>query len=181
MIALCLVCFSGMQAQSFDKGTKVVALGIGLGSSRGGFGFTSTMPGFSLQFEQGVWEAGGSGIVSLGGYLGYKSFSDKYDFGSITSTSKWNYTIVGIRSAYHFTGLGIDNIDLYGGMMLSYNILNYKYTDNTGYSGSVGDVGSTAGLTIYAGGRYYFNESIGVYAELGYGVAYLNLGGVIRF
>lgn len=163
--------------QAFDTGTQIFAAGIGLGSSLGSFTHSSQIPAISLQYERGMWEAGNSGVISLGGYVGYKSFSYKTSAGSFESTSKWNYTIVGVRSAYHYQGLDNDKIDLYGGLMLSYNILNYSYSDNSGSpSMSSGNYGSTAGLTLYAGARYYFIDGVAAFAELGYGVSYLNLG-----
>ncbi len=167
--------------QSFDKDTQVVAIGVGLGSSLGSFNYSSQIPAISLQYERGMWEAGDVGVISLGGYVGYKGFSQKTAVGSFEATSKWNYTIVGVRSAFHYHGIDNDNIDLFGGVMFSYNILNYSYEDNSGSTPiSSGNFGSSAGLTIYVGGRYYFSENIGGFAELGYGVSYLNLGLVFK-
>jgi hypothetical protein len=172
-----------MNGQAFDKGTKVVAFGIGIGSSLGSFSHTSQIPALSLQYEQGIWEAGSDGVISLGGYVGYKSFNQKSSAGNFDFTSKWNYTIIGIRSAYHYQGLENERIDLYGGLMLGYYILKYTYEDNTGSSSPIGsgNYGSSAGLTIYLGGRYYLTDNIAAFVELGYGVSYLNLGINLRF
>jgi hypothetical protein len=168
-------------SQAFVKDTKVVALGVGLGSSLGSFNYSSQIPGLSIQYEQGVWEAGDVGIISLGGYLGYKSFSMTSAAGNFEATSKWNYTIVGARSAFHYHGIDNDKVDLFGGLMLSYNFLNYSYSDNTGLTNnSSGNLGNSAGFTIYVGGRYFFTDNFAGFAELGYGVSYLNLGLVLR-
>ena len=42
---------------------------------------------------------------------------------------------------------------------------------------------SSSGLSIawFAGARYYFSDNFAVMAEIGYGVAYLNLGIALKF
>ena len=168
------------KAQSFEKGTKVMSLGIGLGSSLLNYSGSNQTPALSAQFEKGTWETR-SGVISLGGYVGYKAY--KYADKSLGYSEKWTYTIVGVRSSYHYTGLNLDKLDLYGGVMLSYNILKYKYTDDYGYSGNynTGSYGSGAGFTGFLGGRYSFSKNIAVTAELGYGVSYLTLGLAFKF
>ncbi len=166
------------KAQTFEKGTNVASAGIGIGSSIGSFTYGSQTPGISINYEKGLWNAGDDGIISIGGYLGYKSYKDDYADYSYNYSEKWSYTIIGVRSAYHYTALHSDNFDLYGGLMLSYNILSYKYSstnpyDNYQYSGSYG---STVGITGFIGGRYYFNSSLAANAEIGYGASYLTLG-----
>ena len=66
--------------------------------------------------------------------------------------------------------------------MLSYNILSYKYEDN-GSLGQydAGSYGSAAGLSAYVGGRYFFTDNVGVFAEAGYGVSYLTIGAAFSF
>lgn len=157
-------------AQEFQKGTKVISLGLGLGSSVGrDLTYGSQIPTISANYEQGVWEVGGPGVISLGGYVGFKSYS--YNYGS-GYKSKWNYTIVGVRSAYHFNGLDVENLDVYGGVMLGINFVNYSDTNTViGVS-----YGNTVDFSLYAGGRYYFSDNFAGFAEIGYGVSYLTLG-----
>lgn len=179
-------------AQSYEVGTNVLSLGVGLGSSIG-YTNSSQSPALSIQFEHGITELG-SGVVSIGGYVGLKTY--KYEWSgtgyhfpegyyNYTYTQKWNYTIIGLRGAYHFTGLDVDKVDLYGGVMLSYNILSYKYSDTDPYYSdsyyNYGTYGSAAGFSIYGGGRYFFTDNIGAFLELGYGISYLNLGLSFKF
>jgi hypothetical protein len=176
---------SSATAQTYSVGTNVVSAGVGLGSSIAGYSYGTQSPGFSLQYERGLWQAG-PGVVSLGGYLGFKSYkysaSDGY---GDNYSDKWSYTIIGVRGAWHFTGLEIPNLDLYGGVMLSYNDLKFteSYSNSTGnYHGSAsGSYGSAVGFSVYAGARYFFAHNLGAYAELGYGVSYLNLGLSYKF
>jgi len=167
------------RAQVFQKGTNIVSAGVGLGSSILSYSGASQTPAISLQYERGVWDIGGPGVISLGGYAGFKGYS----FSGPDYSQKWHYTVLGVRSAYHYNGLNVDNLDLFGGIMLSYDILSYSYSDNSGtyhVSGS-GGYGSAAAFSIYVGARYFFSEHIGVLAELGYGVAYLNAGIAAKF
>ena len=176
-VALFLLLSQAAWSQTYKIGTNVVSAGIGLGSSLGNYSYASQSPGFSVQYERGIWEVG-PGVISLGGYVGFKSYkysyTDSYDNGHYES--KWNYTIVGVRGAYHYTGLNIPKLNVYGGVMLSYDALSFK--DN---SGSSLHYGSTVGATGFVGGRYFFAGPLGGFAELGYGVSYLNIGLCLKF
>lgn len=167
-IAMTLFVTSYAIGQEFNQGTSVINLGFGLGGHFDTFGSPSHKPSISASYEYGMWDVPGPGVVSLGGYLGHKSY--KYDAGD-----KWNYTMLGVRGAYHYNGLEIDDLDVYGGAMLSYNILSY---DNT-YT-AAGTYGNEMGISVYVGGRYYFTDNFGAFAELGFGVSNLNLGVALR-
>jgi hypothetical protein len=172
----------GANAQSFVKGTNILSGTVGLGSSILSYSGASQSPALSVQYERGIWEAG-PGVISLGGYAGYKGYSFSGQGGSYSYSEKWHYTVIGVRSAYHYNGLDIPKLDVYGGAMLSYNILSYSYSDNagTGVHGLNGSYGSTAGLSLFIGGRYFFSDNLAVLAELGYGVAFLNVGIALKF
>jgi hypothetical protein len=183
----------------FDKGTNVISASIGLGGHFGIGTYGSQTPGISVQYERGIWAIGGPGIISLGGYVGIKSYKYEYSNNGIyydnigfpvpyvyTVSEKWNYTIVGVRSAYHYNGINSDKFDVYGGLMISDNILSYKYSNNDPYYNNIFEnVGKSYGSFIqfsaYVGGRYFFTDNLAGFAELGYGVAYLNLGVALKF
>lgn len=168
-----LVCvtINTAKAQEFEVGTNAINIGLGLGGNYGTFLTSSVSPGFSLSYERGLWDIGGPGVISLGGYIGTKAY--RYDI--LETRSKWSYTTVGFRGAYHFNGLEVENLDVYGGAMLAYNIANFR-GDAVGF-----EVASTVRPTLFVGGRWYLGDTFGVFAEAGYGVAYLTLGGTIRF
>ena len=173
-IITCLFAFIVMNSAfgqgHFEKGDNVISAGIGIGSSLGvigSYGYSQSV-GLNANFEHGIWEIGGPGVISLGGYLGYKS----YDY-SYFNTS---YTIIGIRAAYHYNGIPSDKFDVYGGLMISYNI--YSHSSYSYFS----DYGSSAiSSTGFIGGRYYFSPNIACYGELGYGVSLLNIGLSFKF
>ena len=162
------------QAQQFQKGTTIANAGIGLGTALGGLG--KARPAISLSVDHGMWDIGGPGVISLGGYIG----NTGYKYTDLGYTARWNYTIVGVRSAYHYNGFThIPELDIYGGVMLGYNIA--KYSSDSGDDSLGNSYGSGLGLSGFVGGRWFFTEQLGVYVELGYGVSALNVGVTYNF
>lgn len=173
-------------AQSFDLGTNVINASVGIGGYYGASSvYTSQSPALGLSFEHGITELG-PGVLGIGGYVGYKSLAYKYSALGLQYDWSWTYLILGVRGAWHYNEWhGVDDLDLYGGLMLSYN--NVKWTDNTNYPvGGVFTVQSSSassgvGLTGFLGARYYFTDNLGAHLELGYGVATANLGLSLKF
>ncbi|MDO5969208.1 hypothetical protein Q4Q35_05250 [Flavivirga aquimarina] len=158
-------------SQEFKVGTNAINAGIGIGSSLSVYSGATEGIGFGASYERGIWDLPGPGVVSLGAYFGYKTFS--YD-GFYSNHYKWTYIIFGIRGAYHYTGFDIDNLDVYAGAMVSYN----NISDN---DSSLGSYSSAAGASGYIGGRWYFTKTIAAFVEAGYGVSILNIGATLRF
>jgi len=162
------------EAQQFQNGTTMANAGIGLGTSLGGLG--NARPGFSVSVDHGMWDVGGPGVISLGGYIG----NTGYKYTDLGYTAKWSYTTVGVRGAYHYNGFtNVPELDIYGGLMLGYNIS--KYSSDSGNDSLADTYGSGLGFTGFVGGRWLFTEQFGAYAELGYGVSVLNLGVTYKF
>lgn len=169
-----LLAAASTQAQQFQRGTTVVNLGIGLGTSLGGLG--KARPAVSLSVDRGIWDIGGPGVISLGGYIG----NTGYKYTDLGYTAKWNYTIVGVRGAYHYNGFtNTPALDVYGGAMLGYNIARYSSDADDEFLAN--SYGSGIGLSGFVGGRWFFTEKLGVHAELGYGVSILALGLTYKF
>jgi len=161
----------------FLKGDKVLNLGIGLGSTlySGSF-YKSQVPPISASLEFGVADnLLEVGTVGVGPYLGYSSYKYEYqDWG-------WKYSniIIGVRGNFHYPLL--DKLDTYVGLLLGYNIASSKEFGNSipGW-----DYSYSAGGIVYSGfigARYYIKDSFALLAELGYGIAYLNLGVALKF
>lgn len=173
--------------QSFSKGDKVLNLGFGIGSTLySGTAYTTKVPPISASLEVGVvdnlFEVEGLNL-GLGGYLGFSKSQYKYTYYYYDNDTEygWNYTnlIIGGRGVLHYQFS--DNLDTYTGLMLGANIVT---TSSFGdYEETYVNSASGSGLaySYFIGARYYFAESIGAMAELGYGISYLNLGICLKF
>jgi hypothetical protein len=189
----------GAQAQAFGVGTNVIGLSAGIGGRYHMYNsYSSQTPALGLHYERAVTELG-PGVLGLGGYLGYKSLSyhgrpsywnngnwnngNTYD-PYYASHYTWTYLILGFRGAWHHNEWhGVDKLDTYGGLMLSYNSITWRdrsmYPDGYNYNGSYGR--SHIGLSAFLGVRYYFLENLGAQLELGYGVSMASLGVTYKF
>ena len=84
----------------------------------------------------------------------------------------------GIGLAYEVT----DQFDIYGGVMLGYNIASESFSTTNPNNGVVqayndnSTSSSAVTFSLYGGARYMFNEHVGAFAELGYNIAYLSIG-----
>jgi len=171
----------GVNAQNvFSKGDNNVNLGIGLGSTLGGTGYTSTLPPISISYERGIVDNlfDDKSSLGIGAYLGYAGNKSELISGGTAFGWKYNYTIFGLRGALHYQL--VDNLDTYAGLMLGYNSVSASYY---GTNDITGHAASNSGLSwsLFLGGRYYFTDNIGAFAELGYGIAYLQLGVSFKF
>ncbi|MFI5219542.1 MAG: hypothetical protein ACHQNT_08635 [Bacteroidia bacterium] len=182
-IAVITVLFSGnLVAQSFDKGDDVIGFGLGFGGHYGAYkNYTSQSPALCFMYEKGMrWDAG-PGIIGLGAFLGYKSLAYKSSDPYYVYDYEWTYLIIGMRGSYHYEFT--PNLDTYAGLLLSYNsesLTDQSYSNGYPYAYS-GDSDSGIGLSLYLGARYYFSDQWAAFAELGYGIATLQLGAVYKF
>jgi len=169
--------FAHLSAQdpTFNKGDKVLNLGIGLGSTLySGLYYKSQVPPVSASLEIGIVdEILEKGVIGVGPYFGYSSY--KYSY--LTSGYKYSNLILGARGNFHYPLL--DKLDTYTGLLLGFNIVSSKWTGD-----GTDPLNATSGGVAWAwfvGGRYYFSESFAAMLELGYGIAYLNLGVALKF
>jgi len=166
--------------EPFEVGTNVVNLGIGLGSrynyGTSFFGGSSSVsPAISLSYERGIIPLG-PGVLGVGGIVAYQGAS--YDLGG---GDKWKYTdiVVMVRGAFHYPVN--EKFDAYGGLGIGVRHAGVSFEGNSIY-GSLGTASAndlTSGL--FVGGRYFFTESIGAFAELGYDQTYLKIGLAAKF
>lgn len=171
-----LLVFTGASAQSFNKGDVVANFGIGLGNTLyNGSGYKTSVPPLSASFEYGIVDHlfDDKSSIGVGGYFGYTS--SKFDNMYNSTKDEWKYSsaIISARGSFHYSFL--EKLDTYTGLSLGYNIVSTK-PDHKG-------LGKTSSLFVgwYAGARYYFTDAIAAMAEVGYDVAYLNIGVAIKF
>ena len=178
VLMFCVAFSVGVNAQNvFSKGDNNLNLGVGIGSVLGGTsGYSTTTPPLSVSYERGIVDHlfDDKSTLGIGAYLGY--VANKYDFGGGYGW-KYSHTIVGARGALHYQL--VDKLDTYGGLMLGYNIVTSSWYGSQQNVGSAS--GSALGWSLFLGGRYYFTDNIGAFAELGYGIAYLQLGVSFKF
>jgi hypothetical protein len=168
---------AAISQNTFNKGDKVVNLGIGFGSMLySGAHYTSKTPPISGSFEIGVKDKlfDDKSSLGVGGYVGYTGAKWQ------ESGWGWKYSsiVVGGRAALHYQI--IDNFDTYTGLMLGYNIVSSSAIGSTTY-GSASATASGLAYSWFVGGRYYFSDNIAGLVELGYGVAFINLGLAFKF
>jgi hypothetical protein len=153
------------------KGMNVLNAGIGLGSY--GLSGTGGLP-LVASFEHGF-----SKNISAGVSLSF--IQQKY-----ASSWKYTYVMFGARGSYHLNEafkIANPRVNVYTGAGLFYRRYSLKTTydgpDELGYklNASGGDIG----FELHAGGRYLFNNSLGAFAELGYGISPLQLGVTLKF
>ena len=152
----CAFSMSVNAQNTFSKGDKVVNLGIGLGNTYSG---SAALP-ISGSFEYGIKDNlfDDKSSIGVGAYFG-AAFSKGYTF-----------LYPGVRGALHYQF--VDKLDTYAGLMLGARIWTWS-----GYNGTYTDFI----VPFYIGGRYYFTENIAAFAELGYGIAVLQLGVSFKF
>lgn len=160
------------QETTFNKGDKVLNLGLGIGSAiYSGTGYSSVVPPLSASLEIGIVDnILEKGSVGVGGYLGFSSH--KY-------SNYWRSTsiIIGPRGAFHYAL--VDKLDTYAGLIIGYNIYSSKWI---GSGFELNDT-SSGGLVSseFVGARYYFSDSFAANAELGFGISYLTIGVALKF
>ena len=159
-----MFCFnSSSYAQSYQKGDKLLNIGLGLGTyGAGGVGLGGS-------FEYGIHDAISVGV--LGGYSGR---------GNYLGYGRWSVITFGARGSYHFNellNLNDDKIDLYAGVGLGYRSITWNYS-GSGYNDTWG-----SGILFlgHIGGKYYFKPNLGVFAELGSGFGTLQAGLAFKF
>ncbi|MFD1145102.1 hypothetical protein ACFQ4C_28490 [Larkinella insperata] len=162
VMTLLLVGTETFAQMPIDKGSKFLNAGIGLGGW-GGIGFGGGGIGLGASFDLGV--AKNITVGALGAFRGYSGYGSYYS--------------IGVRGSYHFNELlqlDNDKIDLYAGLGLVYS--GWSWNNNYGgFRNSIGGVD----LGGHVGGRYFFTENIGAFAEAGFGVAPLQLGVTFKF
>ena len=167
------------KTQPFLPGDKVINVGLGIGATwYSGTGYKTGFPPLSGTFEYGVTELG-PGILGIGGYLGFSSYKWEDVYGGSSYGWKYSNTIIGARGNYHYNFH--EKLDTYAGLMLGFNIIRSKATGDwpSGYDFTANSSGFI--WSIYVGGRYYFTDTFAAMLELGYGIAWLNIGVAFKF
>jgi hypothetical protein len=174
LLSLLVVVFSltqlSAQQSTFEKGDKVVNLGIGMGSTHGS-PFAAI---FSGSFDLGIVDnIAKKGVIGVGGYLGFSTW--KY-------VTYWRTTdfLIAARGTFHYPL--VDKLDTYAGVMLGYDINSHKYTGPGSEPGWGGNFGGAIS-SLFVGIRYYLSKNFAVMSEanVGYGPENINVGIALKF
>jgi hypothetical protein len=173
---LALFSLNCVNAQVISKGDRIITAGIGFGSYLGGRDYSITVSPIGASFEYCVIDNlfDENSAIGVGGYLGYtaKKWSNRMDVEEAEAMEvKYTYTSIAAKGYFHYNF--VPDLDTYGGLALGYNIVGRKATPSD-YLHSTSSSG--VGFSLFVGARYYFSSSIGAYAEIGYGIAALELG-----
>ncbi|MDR0422893.1 MAG: hypothetical protein LBH72_07780 [Proteiniphilum sp.] len=165
---------SGAYAQQlFTKGDNVVDVAVGLGSYLGGAGYKQSIPPISASYEHGIVSGllNDKGSIGVGGYLAYTANEWSTKYGDLSYGYKYSYIIFGARGLLHYQ---LNKLDTYAGLMLGYNMVNVKAIGEV--TGGALALGSGFTYSTFIGARYYFTDKVAAFAEVGYGIAALELG-----
>lgn len=179
-------------AQAFKKGD----FDLGLGAGIGGYYKTYSNPGVSssqipfigITGETCAFDKIGPGSIGIGGYLGFKSLTETGTYEKTNLGHKFIYTykqiyryyIIGAKAAFHYSPKTVQKLDLYGGLMIHYNIRTYNETSDdptfnaTSYHGKTG--GSYASTSEFIGAKYFFKPKLGAFIEFGIGISNATIG-----
>lgn len=155
----------------FQEGMHLTNVGFGIGSNYGPSSFDILIPPLGVSYEYGI-----SKQVSVGGYLGttanrFDQFRDDYSMDVF-------YFITGVRASYHLNKLlGSRKFDPYAGAVVGYNFFQLNDPEDRYRGPELGN--ALAGL--HAGVRYYFKKHIGLFGELGLGIAVFQCGLALRY
>ncbi len=176
LIVALLFSVLSLNAQTFKSGDLVGNLTIGFGNALySAIGFSTTVPPIAISGDYGIVDnVLEKGSIGIGGYIGYAASSWSYSI--LGSGASWTYTniIIGPRGTFHYPF--VDKLDTYAGLLIGYNIATISASSNLGgYSYTTPAAGGliTSG---FIGGRYYFTDKIAGVCEIGWGIAYFNIG-----
>ena len=178
IVALFLISFATVNAQIFKKGDLVGNLTIGIGNalySGGLTGATSSIPPISVSVEYGILDnVADKGSIGLGGIVGYTSSTWDYSDVGYTWKEKASDFVIGARGSFHYPF--VDKLDTYAGLALVADVRSWSES-GTAFSGYSANASQTyIRLPGFVGARYYFTDKFAVLGEIGWGIAYLNLG-----
>jgi hypothetical protein len=162
------VCLANLvNAQSFQN--KGNYLQVGFGAQ------VHTLGPLSIGYERGITGLIGIGRFGVGGVIANEFYYNPNYLNAVQNRT----TLMG-RCAYHFD-FDIEKMDVYAGAAVAIQFRGDNKDKTTGFIYGSNSARISPFPTVFGGIRYYFHEQFAVYAEIGYGLGYLNGGLVYRF
>ena len=189
LIALLFVVALGTTtyAQDFEKGGNYITIGYGVDANGLPGSKVYRKLGFGpvmLTYERGITDIIGIGRIGIGGgigfsHYGYNDYNSSFWGGYYYSNEylkSVNRLNIFVKAPYHFE-FDIDGLDVYAGAGFGVRVDFEKYDDWNGI-GYTEEKRTKVGFDhyIFAGARWYFSETFGVYLEVGDGISNVNAG-----
>jgi len=180
LLIVCLLSFSSVYSQDFEKGGNYISIGYNLDPFRGN---NYMGHGGSFAYERGITDVLGIGRIGVGGSVSTMLYN--YNSTVLFNDHKHNVVRVsiGARATYHFE-FDVPKMDVYAGVGAVFNIdiEEEKFNGTTVKKEThIGGNGTRSFHQVFAGIRYYFTDAFGVYAEVGHGHRLANIGVVFAF
>lgn len=177
LVVLMFITLSVQAQDVFMKSDNLINARIGIGD---GLAASAT---YEKCILDGLFR-NGNGAIGIGGYLGYARDKEEISEQGITVGCKYNDIIIGVQGNLHMQF--VDRLDTYAGAMLGYEIVNaknYGRSDDPDFDYSHYIQTDANGMTfsLHLGARYYLTDNLATNIELGYGVAFANIGLSYRF
>jgi hypothetical protein len=177
------------QAQAYQKGDKLVNIGLGLGAYTIKEGLFST---YTTHSGVGLGASGEYGVtddISAGALFGFSRYSKAASRNVLGGAM--NFLHFGGRASYHFGNilkLQNDKIDVYAGAGIGLRFFTLSIDGATAqdvaeikaeYKKLLGI--STIFIPVHVGGRYYFKDNMAAFAELSTGFSVFQGGISFKF
>jgi hypothetical protein len=184
ILTVCLLgMFGAVHAQAFRNGENRASFGVGFGWINNSRVSTSVnLPSLNALVERSIIPFKDIGFISIGAQFGLHH--GYHNNKALLYDQSWTEIYFVPRAALYFHEFFDEddfpkNIDLYAGIGLGFNHVSHKRSENArglDYHGGFKPV-----LNVFAGARYYFKPHASAFAELGYGLSFLNVGLTIRY
>ncbi len=161
---------------NFRKGNTDLSFGVGFGSYVVRPGSYTTVPFLNISVDHALRDDLGPGVVGVGGFIGYEQYRTDLGVGEYGYNN--SSLVFQARATYHYQF--IEDFDTYAGVGLGLKYINSSEFGILPVS-APDPINSVRGkASVFVGGKYFFNDNIAAFGELGIGVSILNLGITFR-
>lgn len=174
-----------IQANPFDTEGKTISISAGCSSHFGGVPIV-------LSFEHNLYNINDDMGIRVGGVLGWSRETSSYIYGYDYESSfdryyscenRYNNISIAFRASYYYSG--VERWNFYAGILTGYNIqsgsTNWSNKEDEAKFGNISHPDSGLLLGVVAGVRYELSDSLGIFAEGGYGLSRASIGVAYKF
>lgn len=170
--ALCALGLVGTASAQdvFAKGDQFVNVGIGVSAGK----FTTSFPPLSVGYERSIVDGLiENGSIGLGAEAEYRGYKYTYFGGEV---GRGHSFFIGPRASFHYQF--VERLDTYAGLSLGlYYHTSFIAGDKVTSEGNL----AFRPIDLHLGARYLFTDKLGVFAELGSGIATFKVGATFSF